>query len=245
MLAVKFVQLVDGGVEISLIAVGVAEIVADRGLAGSDALGFAIFVGSLRQIALFMQRQAEIGVSLPKCGAQMNGLLIVGDGARHVPGGVLGDTHIVISVGVAGIAGERLFIGVHRGFILVVRIERQAQVLIGHSVFGIDAERGASFADGVGPVVEAIKKISQGAVILGQIGHEARGLGKFVEGIVPLLLVAEHDAESEVQRGIVAVIMPDSGKRVAQVKLGFVIVAGAGFACAFQEGWRNRRADLG
>ena len=70
MLAVEFVHLADGCVELALIAISIAQIVADGGFAGSNPLGLAILRDGLRQIALLVQDQSQIGVCLPKCRPQ-------------------------------------------------------------------------------------------------------------------------------------------------------------------------------
>ncbi len=102
------------------------------------------------------------------------------------------------------VAGQRLVVGVDCGLVLTIGIQAQSQKLISLSIAGIDAERGARLGNCVGAVVHAIKKISQGAVVLGKIGHELRGLGEFVECVVPFLLLAESHAEGEVQGRILA-----------------------------------------
>ena len=103
------------------------------------------------------------------------------------------------------VAGQRLAVGVYRGLVLTVGVQAESEELIGLGVGGIDAERGPRLGNRVRTVVHAIEKIGQGAVVLGQFGHELRGLGEFVEGVVPFFLLAINYAEREVQGGIVRV----------------------------------------
>ena len=66
MLAVKLAQLEHGGVELALVAVGVAKVVAHGSFLGREPLGFAIFGDGLVQLVLFVQNQPQVGVGLPE-----------------------------------------------------------------------------------------------------------------------------------------------------------------------------------
>ena len=66
MLAVKFAQFEHGGIEVTLVAIRIAQIVADGSFFGRQALGFAIFGDGLIQLVLFVQDHRKVGMSLPE-----------------------------------------------------------------------------------------------------------------------------------------------------------------------------------
>src|SRR3979490_87132 len=66
MLAIEFVQLCHGLVKLVLVAIGVAQIVADRRFLRSDALGLAILIYRLDELSFLMQHEREVRVSFPE-----------------------------------------------------------------------------------------------------------------------------------------------------------------------------------
>ena len=63
-------------------------------------------------------------------------------------------------------------------------------------------------------------------MVLGKIGHQLRGGGDLVEGIVPALLLAQHGSEGEVQRGVFGI----GSYGLAKCEFGFVKALCAGVA---------------
>src|SRR5580700_10924565 len=154
MLAVEVAQFFDGSVELSLIAISVAQIIADRGFRRRDPLGFSIFADRFVEIALLVQNQRQVGVGFPKRRTQADRLLVSCDRSGNISIRMERNAHVVIGVGVIVIAFQRFGVGVNRGLILSVRVKAEAEILISLGVFRVDAERGAGFGDGVRAIIE-------------------------------------------------------------------------------------------
>ena len=116
-----------------------------------------------------------------------------------------GDAHVVVGIHVIGIAGERFDVRMRCRAVLSVGVEREAEELVSLRVLRIHAERRASLRNRVGAIVEKIEEVGQAAVVLGEVGHELRGLRDLVESIVKAPLLAEHRTQGKVQGGILGI----------------------------------------
>src|ERR1700691_726348 len=170
-LAVKIAQFENRRVEVALVAVGVAQVVANRRFLGRKTLGFPIFGDRFLELVFFVQNQRQIGMSLPEGRVQMKSLAIGGDGGGHVSLGVQGDAQVVVGIHVTGIAGERFDESMNRRAILSIGVQSETEELVRLGVLRIHAERGARFRNRVGTVIETIKDVGQTAVVLREIGH--------------------------------------------------------------------------
>src|ERR1700683_1525441 len=90
--------------------------------------------------------------------------------------------------------------------IFATRVKAQAQVLISLRVLRVHAQCGARFGDRVLAVVQAVENVGEAAVVLRKIWFQLQRLRDLVEGIVPLILLTKHRAESEVQSTVPRVV---------------------------------------
>src|SRR5260370_35365373 len=98
MLPIQLVQLEHSGIVIALVAVGVAQVVADRSFLRSQSLGFLILDNGFSQFILFVQNQRQVGARLPESWIEMNGLPIGADGSGQVSVGIAKELQVVIRV---------------------------------------------------------------------------------------------------------------------------------------------------
>src|SRR4029077_12023186 len=90
-LAVKLAQFEHGSSVVPLVAVGVAQVIANGSLLGGKTLGAEILDDGFLELVLFVQNQRQVGVGLPVSRVQINGLAIGGDGGGQVSIGVESD----------------------------------------------------------------------------------------------------------------------------------------------------------
>jgi hypothetical protein len=84
--------------------------------------------------------------------------------------------------------------------------------------------------------IASIKNVSEAAVVLGEIGHQACRLRDLVKGIVPLLLLAQHGAQGEVQSSTLRIV----AQHFAQQKFGLMVVLLTRRRRGLQQNRRNR-----
>src|SRR5260370_4354677 len=119
-LPVKFAQFGDGRVEIAVVAVRISEIVADRSFVWGDVFGFAILCDGLLEFAVLMQDQAKIAVGLPERTPTAHGITLGGLRGNEPSISMQGNAHVVVRVGIVGIASQRLGKGMSGCSILAV-----------------------------------------------------------------------------------------------------------------------------
>ena len=171
----------------------------------------------------------------PESPVQTNGLAIGSDSSGQVATGVQGDAQVVVGIGIIGIADQRLIEGMNGSAILPVGEQTEAEELIRLGVSWIHAEGGAGFGDGIGRVIKAVEDVGQSAVVLGKIRHKLRGKRDLVDGVVPALLLAEHGAQSEVQRSILRI----EARGLAQSEFGLVEALSMGIGGGLQQDCGN------
>jgi hypothetical protein len=121
MLAVKLAQLFEHGrVKVALVAISVAQVVANGSFLRSETLGLTIFGDGLLELILFVQDQRKVGMGFPEGSVQTNGMAISANGGREVTTGVQGDAQVVVSIGIVGLASQRLIESMHRRTILPI-----------------------------------------------------------------------------------------------------------------------------
>jgi len=107
-LAGQFQKFRDRAVELVLVAVGVAQIVADARFLRVEALGGAILRNRVFQPPLIMQDYAQVAVRFPKVRLQAEGAAVSDGSTAQIALSAQRDSHVVINVSVGGLTNQRL-----------------------------------------------------------------------------------------------------------------------------------------
>jgi len=131
----------------------------------------------------------------------------VGDGgAAQISLVAKRDSHVVVDVGIGGLADQRLLKGIERGVIVSGGILGQTQVAVGFGIFGIEAESGARFRDGVVGIVVAIEQIGKLAMCFREARHQLCRFGEDIERFFETVLLAQDCSQNKACPGIVRVV---------------------------------------